>query len=280
MSKEFPLLERFNYVAALVPLADGKDLLLDATESLLPCGVLPQRCLNRVARLITEKPEDGRWVDLTPAQRHVHYQQIALVLDAQGGLTGTVHEEHGGYAGADARAQLAGLGEKKYLAAATQHHENRTLTKPTLAHADNVDKPLMLDYEFAQPAESPTAAGPLYLSPLNEFGLGLNPFRSEERNFPIDFGLAQEETLVVNLTLPAGYELAAVPKPAVVELPDGSGRFLCSVAATPGAVTLTSRLTLRQAVYSAAQYPNLRELYRLMLEKQGEKLIIQKKAGS
>ncbi|MEL5995099.1 DUF3857 domain-containing protein [Hymenobacter segetis] len=280
VSKEYPLLERFNYVAALVPLADGKDLLLDATEPLLPCGVLPPRCLNRVARLITKKPEDGRWVDLAPALRRVRYQQVALVLDAQGGLTGKVHDEHGGYAGAEARARLAGQGEKKYLAAATQRHENWTLTRPALTQTDNVNKPLLLDYEFAQPAESATAAGPIYLSPLSEFGLGQNPFRREERAFAVDFGIPQEETLVVNLTLPAGYELAAVPRPAVVDLPEGGGRFMCSVAATPGAVTLTSRLTLRQAVYGAAQYPNLRELYRLMLEKQGEKLIIQKKAGS
>ncbi|MGY3089714.1 transglutaminase-like putative cysteine protease [Hymenobacter sp. UYAg731] len=281
VSKEYPLLERFNYVAALVPLADGKDLLLDATEPLLPCGVLPKRCLNRVARLITKNPDDSRWVDLAPAQRRVHYQQVALTLDAQGGLTGKVHDEHGGYAGAEARARLAGQGEKKYLATATQRHENWTLSKPTLAHADNVDKPLTLDYEFTQLAGGAAATGPLYLSPLSEFGLGQNPFRREQRDFPIDFGLPQDETMVVNLTLPAGYELATVPKPAVVELPDGGGRFLCSVAAaTPGTVTLISRLTLRNPVYSAAQYPNLRELYRLMLEKHGEKLIIQKKAGS
>ncbi|GAB3856146.1 hypothetical protein GCM10028822_28090 [Hymenobacter terrigena] len=280
VSKEYPLLERFNYVAALVPLADGKDLLVDATEPLLPCGVLPQRCLNRVARLITKNPAESRWVDLTPTQRRVRYQQVALVLDAQGGLTGKVHDEHGGYAGAEARAQLAGQGEKKYLAATAQRHDNWTLSKPTLTQADNVAKPLVLEYEFAQPAEGAATTGSIYLSPLSEFGIGQNPFRREQRDFAVDFGIPQDETLVINLTLPAGYELAAVPKPAVVELPDGGGRYMCSVAATPGAVTLTSRLTLRNTVYSAAQYPNLRELYRLLLEKQGEKLIIQKKAGS
>jgi hypothetical protein len=280
VSKEYPLLERFNYVAALVPLADGKDLLLDATEPLLPCGVLPPRCLNRVARLITKKPEDSRWVDLAPALRRVRYQQVALALDAQGGLTGKVHDEHGGYAAAEARARLAGLGEKKYLAATAQRHDNWTLSKPALAQTDNVDKPLVLDYEFVQPAEGTATTGPIYLSPLSEFGLGQNPFRREQRDFPIDFGIPQDETLVINLTLPAGYELATVPKLAVVDLPEGGGRFMCTVAAAaPGAVTLTSRLTLRNPVYSAAQYPNLRELYRLMLEKQGEKLIIQKKAG-
>ena len=71
------------------------------------------------------------------------------------------------------------------------------------------------------------------------------------------------------------------PAPANVELPDGGGRFVCS-AATPGTgtVVLISRLSLARAVYPAAQYAGLRELYRRLLDKQGEPLAVQKKAGS
>jgi hypothetical protein len=49
---------------------------------------------------------------------------------------------------------------------------------------------------------------------------------------------------------------------------------------TPGTVVLTSRFSLNQAVYPAAQYPQLRELYRRLLEKQTELLVVQKKPGS
>ena len=281
VNQQLPLLERFNYVIALVPLADGKDLLVDATEPLLPCGMLPERCLNRVGRIIAKSPAEGRWVDLAPAQRRVHYQQVTLALDAQGGLTGKVHEEFGGYAAATARAQLVGAGEKKFLAGVAQRHESWVLSKAALGQADNVDKVLTLDYELSQPAGSQSATGPFYLSPLSEFGVGRNPFPHERRAFAVDFGTLQDETLVVNLTLPDGYELAELPKPAAVELPGGGGRFVCNVAlAAPGAVVLSSRLSLRQAVYGAAEYASLRELYRLLLARQAEKLIIQKKAGS
>ncbi|WP_201979269.1 DUF3857 domain-containing protein [Hymenobacter rubidus] len=280
ISKEYPLLERFNYVVAAVPLADGKDLLVDATEPLLPCGVLPERCLNKVGRLITKKPEDGRWVDLVPAQRHVHYQQATLTLDAQGGLTGKVHDEHGGYAAADARAALAAQGEKKYLAALAQRHEGWAFTKAAVAQVEAVEKPLALEYEFSLPADDKAATGPFYLSPLRLFAGEQNPFRHEARTFAVDLGVPLEETLVVDLALPTGYELAELPKPAVVNLPDNGGRFIYSVSAVgPGNVQLTSRLNLRNTVYAANQYPNLRELYRLLLARQNEKLIIQKKAG-
>ena len=280
INPEFPLLEYFNYVAAVVVLPDGHDLLLDATDPLLPCGLLPARCLNRVGRVVGTTPATSRWVDLTPTQHRVRYQQVSMALDAQGSLTGKVHEEHGGYAAAEERAHLAELGEKKYLAATGQRHEAFTLSKPTLTQTGDVDRPLALDYEFHQPGEG-TVGTTLYLSPLREFGSMQNPFRHETRAFAIDFGMAQDETLVVNLALPVGYELAALPTSANIELPDGGGRFVCSAAMpAPGTVVLTSRLSLARAVYPAAQYANLRELYRRLLEKQSEQLVVQKKAGS
>ncbi|MCC3153855.1 DUF3857 domain-containing protein [Hymenobacter sp. BT770] len=279
VNEALTLLDKFNYVVALVPLADGKDLLLDATEPLLPAGMLPERCLNHLGRLITKKPEDGRWVDLSPAQRHVRYQQVQLTMDAQGGLTGKVHQEHGGYAGVAARKHMATLGEKKYLAELTTQHSTWTVPKLTVGQRENVAKPLALDYEFTQPADDNATAGTFYLSPLREFSSEQNPFRHDDRLFPVDFGAAQDETTMVTLTLPTGYELAEMPKSAVLELPDGGGRFLYSVAATtPNTVQLTGRLSLRKPAYAAAEYAQLREFYRLMMQKQGEKLVIKKKA--
>jgi hypothetical protein len=276
VNKEFPLLEKFNYVVALVLLSDGKELLVDATDPTLPCGMLPQRCLNQHGRLITAKPEDGRWISLLPSQRHTHYQQVQLTLDAQGGLAGSVHEEFGGYAAADARDELSQTGEKKYWAELARQHSSWSLPKTTISQRDDTAKPLLLDYSFAQPAEESRAPGTLYLSPLAAFGPSQNRFRHESRTFAVDFGMLQDEATLVTLTLPSGYALAEVPKAAVIDLPDGGGRFVYSATTTGATVQLTSRLTLRKAIYSAEEYQHLRELYRLMLEKQASQLEIKK----
>jgi hypothetical protein len=279
INQAMPLLSKFNYVVALVPLADGKELLVDATEPLLPCGVLPERCLNQTGRLVMKNTAESRWVNLAPTQRNVHYRQINLTLDAQGGLSGKVHEEHGGYAGVEARKELARLGEKKYLAELARPHSGWTVPKFAVSERENVAKPLAMDYEFAQAADDNSTASTLYLSPLREFSSDQNPFRHDDRLFPVDFGAAQEETTMVNLTLPAGYEMAETPKPAIIDLPNNGGRFIYNVSgATPGEVQLTSRLNLRNTMYQAEEYAHLREFYRLMLEKQAEKLVIKKKA--
>ena len=135
---------------------------------------------------------------------------------------------------------------------------------------------MVFDYEFVQPTEAPTNAGSLYLSPLAAFGLSQNPFRHAQRTYAVDFGMLQDETIVVSLTLPAGYTLAEVPKSAIVDLAGGGGRFLYNASVSGSTVQLTSRLTLRQSIYSADDYQHLRELYRLMLEKQAAQLEIRK----
>lgn len=79
VSQEFPLLEQFNYVVALVALPDKKELLLDVTEPLLPAGVLPTRCLSQAGHTVPAAG-DGRWVSLVPTQRYSHYQEVDLTL--------------------------------------------------------------------------------------------------------------------------------------------------------------------------------------------------------
>ena len=90
---------------------------------------------------------------------------------------------------------------------------------------------------------------------------------------PIKFGQ------ITKADLTAAPFVADSAAAAVVDLPDGSARFVYNVAATGQTVQLLSRLSLRNAVYAAGQYTGLRELYRLMLAHQSERLIIQKKPG-
>lgn len=64
----------------------------------------------------------------------------------------------------------------------------------------------------------------------------------------------------------------------MLNLADDGGRYQYNVAAVGNKIQLTSRLTLYKPVYGAEEYANLRESYRLMLEKQAGKLAIRKRA--
>ncbi|MGI4762737.1 MAG: DUF3857 domain-containing protein [Janthinobacterium lividum] len=275
VSQEYPLLEQFNYVVALVEQPGQPDLLLDATEPLLPAGALPRRCLNRIGHTVPETGE-GRWVNLEPSQRYLHFQNVKLTLDAQGNLAGQVQDEYSGYAALEAREQMQQLGEKKYVAQLAATHPGWEIPTYAFSAQGEVNKSLALRYDLRQPAATPGVAQELYLKPLEAFGEGQNPFRHAERNYPVDIGLLHHEIIVLTLELPAGYS-AELPKSASLMLPDKGGRYIYSAASpSPGTVQLSSRLTLDKPVYSAQEYQALRELYRQMLAKQAEALVIRK----
>ena len=275
VSEEYPLLEQFNYVVALVTLPDNKELLLDATEPLLPAGVLPRPCLNQLGRVVPEQGE-GRWVSLVPSQRYTHYQEIKLALDAQGNLSGQVREEHGGYAGLEARERLQQLGEKKFVTELASQHPGWELPGYTFGGQAEVGSALALRYELRQPAGPAAEAKEIYINPLKQFGEQQNPFRHPARTYPVDFGTLTQDVISLTLTLPPGY-VAELPKAATLVLPGQGGRYVYVASSpTPGTVQLVSRLTLDKPVYSADEYQALRELYRQMLAKQAEALVIKK----
>ncbi|TVT37907.1 DUF3857 domain-containing protein [Hymenobacter setariae] len=277
VSKEFPLLEQFNYVVALVTLPDQKELLLDATEPLLPAGTLPTRCLSQAGHTVPATGE-GRWVSLVPAQRYSHYQEATLTVDAQGNLSGQVREEHGGYAGLEVREKLQQLGEKKYVTELAARHPGWEVAKYVFAKQSTVEQSLGLTYDWRQPAATNSTAAELYLTPLDYFGERRNPFQHEDRSYPVDLGMLQQDIIRVTLTLPPGY-VAELPKAVSLVLPNNGGRYLYSATSpTPGTVQFISRLTLDKPVYTAVEYGALRELYRMLLAKQAEALVI-KKAG-
>ncbi len=272
----FPLLEQFNYVVGVLPLDEKQELLLDATDPLLPCGLLPTRCLSQVGRLVPSKEGEGRWVNLTPAQRHLHFQDIKLTLDAQGNLSGQVREEHGGYAAAPVREKLLSVGEKKYLTELAGRHSGWEVPTYKFSAINDPAKTLSLSYELRQAASTTSSAQELYINPLAAFVEAQNPFRDEKRKYPVDFGSLRQDVLVLTLTLPAGYA-AELPKPTTLTLPDNGGRYLYSATSpTPGTVQFVSRLTLDKPVYGAEEYGSLREFYRLALAKQAEALVLRK----
>jgi hypothetical protein len=271
---DLPVLSQFNYLAALVTLPDQKELLVDATEPYATPGLLPERCLNGQGRLVTKA--GGRWVSLTPTERYLRYTTAQLTLDAQGALGGKIKLEHTGYASIEARGQLAGGTEQQFVKTLQQRWPEWTLTAPTFQNTGTSQQPLSVEMAVKIPGgESPAAT--LYVQPLHHLGENQNPFRLENRQFPVDFGMPHEHSQAVILTLPVGYEVRELPANLNLSLPNDGGRFQFSITPQQNVLHITSRLQLRKAEYSVQEYAALRELYGRVVAKHAEAIVLQRK---
>ncbi|MCC3158831.1 hypothetical protein LJ737_16430 [Hymenobacter sp. 15J16-1T3B] len=267
---DLPLISQFNYVVAAVPLANGSELLLDATEPTAAAGTLPARCLNGQGRLVAA---NGRWVSLVPSQKHARVTNARFSLDEQGRLQGTVRREYVGYAALAERNQLAELGEKAYLGALQKQYVDCQLRRTALAQVDSLSKPLVLDVDLSLPALE-TGAAQVYLPLLQFVTDRQNPLQPDSRIYPVDFGTLHEDVLSVALALPKGYRMDELPKNVVLSLPNGDGRYSFEAALRDNVLYLTSRLQLRKTQYQPGEYPGLRELFTRALAKHQEPLVL------
>jgi len=270
---DMPLLSQFNYTIAHVALPNG-ELLLDATEPLLPAGMLPERCLNEQGRLLNTP---GAWVPLKSDRNYLEYTKADFKLDDTGTLRGTMRQGYSGYAGLAMRRQVLGEGEAAYKTQLSRRWADWQLTSPpTLLELQDPSKAFAVELALTLPGPE-TPAALLYLPLMQAVGLNSNPFRHADRFFPVDFSTTRELTQVVTLALPAHYTVQEKPANLQLVLPGNAGKFLYHVSqTTPDRLEITSRLQLTKTTYSPTEYAALREFYSRAVAKHAEMLVLQR----
>ena len=268
------LLDRFNYVVAHIVLG-GKDILLDATNPLMTVGMLPIRCLNERGRLISKK--GSRWVTITPSpmRRKTTINNMAINTDQS--IKGTSQTTFFGHSAADFRNAVLLKGKDSYLSDYKKNRPNQSTESLEIINLDTLEKEAILSVKKTFNEAYSMAGERIYISPMLGEGESNNPFKVSERQYPIDFGVPQEETYIANLSLPEGYAVEEMPKQESILLPNNGGRFLFSCINENGELKITSKITLKKAIYSPEEYQSLREFYSRIVSKHAEQVVLKKK---
>ena len=208
-----PVLAEFDYVAAHLALPSrSADVLLDATDPLLPLGMLPEYALNGQGRLADAT---GRWVEMAPASRYTCLSTALLRLTPQGTMEGSVRLAYLGYAALEEQQHLRRISEQGYVGQARQQYAEWHPTHLLLDRKDTTQLPLALTMDVRVPLDAPKAE--LLYVPLLQFTAPPQyPFQLPERQFPLSLGTAQEHTNTATLTLPPRLhraDAAAAPEP-------------------------------------------------------------------
>ncbi|NEM97980.1 DUF3857 domain-containing protein [Pontibacter burrus] len=269
--KGSPLVNKFNYVVAHVTV-DGKEYVLDATEPLMPFGMLPVRALNTEGHLI--KRDGNRWVNLKPSN-YSQFISSEVTFTPNGELVGKITESAGGYYALSLRKTLSEEGEEKFSERLTREIGNYKLGKPTFENNDKLNEPFMIRYDISA-AGTGQLTDIIYLNPLLGFGEKENPFKLDERMYPVDFASPIDETIITKYTIPAGYVIDEAPKSAVVTLPENGGRFTFMVQQNGSELQVMSRLNINKPVFYAPEYKQLKEFYNQIIAKHAEQIVLKK----
>jgi hypothetical protein len=271
--KSYALLTKFNYVIAHVNL-NGKDYLLDATDPVIGHGMLPTRCLNGEGWLVNER--SGRWIALQTNERFAQVFSAKVNLDKEGELKGTINVSKGGYSAVSMRKSLLTEGKDKYVETLKKENPSWQISSHDFTDVEDVNKTLNAKYDVAITDFVNVAGDMIYLKPMLSEATDENPFKLENRKFPVDFSAPIDQTYICAITIPQGYKAEELPKGAIVDLPEKAGRFSYMVAVNGNIIQLTSRLSLKKPVFYAEEYAFLKEFYNQIVSKHAEQIVLKK----
>lgn len=276
INETYGLLRQFNYVVAHL-MVGGKDMLLDATDRFVKPGMLPERALNGIGRLVLPE-EKSRFVSLMPIERDVEAKTCTFVLSEDGDVKGTLQHSYGGYGAVDARTSYKARSEEKFVEDVKRKKPSWQVEKAEFSNVNKLDASLTVLYTLSVGDVAQVAGDRIYLHPMMTEGQTDNPFKQPERQFPVDFATPFDESFAATYTLPEGYTADELPKPLLLSLPENGGRFVYQVQQSGRQLTVMSRITVRKPIFTAEEYMFLKEFYDKILLKHGEQIVLVKGA--
>jgi hypothetical protein len=267
-----PVITDFDYVVAKLNIGE-KVYLLDATDDYYPFGVLPKRCLNGKGRVLSAT--GSYWYDIKPTERRKQISMINLKLDEDGVLKGTVKNTYIGYGAINKRKEINSFtNHQDYISDFDNKWATGTVTKFTLNNVDDIDKSISEELEVEIEGFNDLKAPTLFLNPFLLERLDENPFKSKERMYPVDYGVPQEDVMVLTLELPPSLAVTESPKKVGLALPNNGGRYIYDVQVNGNNIVVNSSFLISRSIFSSEEYHFLKELYGRILQIQNADLVL------
>lgn len=268
-----PISSQFNYVICLAGVGE-KTFLLDATEKLLPTGMLPERCLNGNGFVVSK--EGYRWVKLQSTIKSRTVVNADLKLDGAGDLMGKLQIDRSGYDALTNRKRYNSKDESEYVKDFLAG-KSWEVTKTEISNVKDINQPLKETYELIVNEHVVSTPDALYFNPLLMQRIEENPFKLENREYPVDFSSPFERVYMCRIKIPEEYQVDELPKPQVMALPASAGKYTYTITQVGNILNVVSSFQINRSIFDQTEYPNLREFYNQVVAKQAEQIVLKKK---
>ncbi len=268
ITRIYPVMTDFNYMLAHVKI-DGKVYLLDANDEYISFGQIPYQCLNQYGRLFDMK-KGSVWHDFSPQQSSsMNYRgEMQLGKDA---IKGSFEMRNSDY--------LASFFKEIYFSDPDLFVDNAINSKPdieisniNLNNLKKTDSLLKFNFDVSKPLE--VIGNKIYLNPFIVDFNDENPFKLQERSYPVDFGFKQSYGYATKINFGDHYVIEELPKPVKISLPQNAGSLIASYQANDNSVTVFFKVSFSKAIYDPSFYESLKELMNVFIDVQKNTFIV------
>lgn len=268
------MIQKFNYVIAMVSIG-GKNYFVDATEPLLPFNTLPFECLTDKGRII--HPSISEWVKPSNNEKNISNTLVNFSISENGDIKGNIVNSYSNYLAFLRRKfiKLESLdGYKDNLRTAFANWDINNFNIQNLESIDNV---FIESFDFKTAYSAQKTSMGLIINPNIYSEEKSNPFSSEERKYPINFGCPLSTTYSINIIIPEGYTVVDKPSNISLKLPENGGGFIFNCTENGNNIVIQSKFYIDQIYFNPDDYRTLREFYAQAYHKYSELIVLKKK---
>ena len=270
--KNYPLMERLNYVIAKVNF-NTVDYYLDATVPFLPFGKLPLKCYNGTARVIAK---DSAEVNLeADSITESHIVNMFLNYSDAGEYQGSYIHRAGFFESLDIRNTIT----KSSMGAFKKTIQEKF---PEDFHISNIE---IDSLQFPEAKLTISAdfylknfkdADIVYFNPIMSEVIDKNPFYALKRLYPVEMPYLSDKVYTLAMEIPKGYQVDELPKSVRFNLNGNEGMFEYLISNDVKNIQFRCRLVLHKANFLNEDYESLREFYSFIVKKEAEQIVFKK----
>jgi hypothetical protein len=277
INKLYPVENEFNYVIARATV-NGTTYLLDATDPLLSFGLLPLKCLNDQGRVMSlDKP--SYWINLVAEHRKNSTSSLDLTLQNDGKIKGTITTYSTGYQGYEKRKAIKKFNTiDEYVENLDEQLGKIKILKSEIHNLDSLELPLSETYEIEINAFDNMNHTRLAFNPFIFDRLITNPFKLNERNYPVDWGMPSDNRFILNMHLPENYVIENSPQELAIGLPNTGGKFITTFNGEGNSFTFSNMTQFNKSIYMPEEYPYLKEFYNKIISAEKAEIVFKKKS--
>ena len=270
----FPTLDGFNYIVSIVKLSNGSTLLLDATELYSLPNILPTRALNWNGRKVS-KDGSSSWVQLTPSQLAMENDNVSIKISNDLTVSGLLRSKYENLNALNYRRKNNAL-EEGVIRSSMEERFNIEIENFKIVNKNKIGKPISVLAKFISEDLIEEINDKLYLNPLLFYTQKTNPFKLEDRKFPVDFSSPWKDKYSVSIQIPEGYKVENIPESFAIGLPENLGVFKYQITQKLRKINTTCVLQFNSAIIAPQYYAVLKDFYTQLVAKQSEKIVLVK----
>ena len=200
---------------------------------------------------------------------------VFIINDEKGSPSGSFQTTLGNQESYTVREDVKKTSEKDYFKkiqtvygsdVSIGHQEIDSLTK--------FDYPVAVHYDFD--LKNLLAADVVYFNPMMSEAQRNNPFKALERHYPVEMPYKMDETYVLSMDIPKGYQVDELPKSARVAYNGTDGMFEYLIQKNDRSIQMRVHLKLSRAFFPTEDYSTLRDFFGYVVKKENEQIVFKK----